>query len=131
MKESFLKKYKVEIFIFSLALIVRGGLFLINLYTNGGNLEATIHGQDGYYDVAKSLVNGDGFSAWKQLPTPFHVPLYPLFLASFLFLFGSFAPAAIAQVLISSSIPLLGRKIALKIFPSIIPFSNPRSNSVA
>ncbi|MDP2705037.1 MAG: glycosyltransferase family 39 protein [Patescibacteria group bacterium] len=114
----FLKKYKIPLFIFLLALSARVVLFFINLSAYGGDFEGTIHGSDWYFEVAKNITNGIGFSLFPGRPSPIHVPLYPLFLSSSLFLFGNFVFAVIAQIIMGSCIPVLGRMLSLKLIPS-------------
>lgn len=115
---NFFKKYKIPLFIFLLALSARVILFFINLYAHQGDFEATIHGADWYFEVAKNIANGIGFSLFEGRPSPIHVPLYPFFLSSSLFLFGNFIFAVITQIIVGSCIPVLGRALSLKLIPS-------------
>lgn len=114
----FLKKHKISIFIFLLALCARVLLFFINLAAQQGDFETTIHGSDWYFEVAKNIADGIGFSLFPGRPSSIHVPLYPLFLSSSLFLFGNFAFAVIVQIIMGSCIPVLGRMLSLKLIPS-------------
>lgn len=115
--KKFTSKYKIEIWIFTIALVVRLLLLWVNVHSSG-SVDATIHGQDGYYDIAKNVFNGNGFS-WDGIhPSPFHVPIYPGFLALSLFLFNSFAPVAFFQLILGAFIPILVLRLAQKFTPS-------------
>lgn len=114
---NFLKNHKVDLLIFLLALTVRMVLFFINLKASGGNFEETIHGSDWYYEVSKNIFSGNGFSIDGISPSPVQVPLYPLFLAFSLFVFGSYKFAVVAQILIGSLIPILARHLSLRLIP--------------
>ncbi|MBU2263320.1 glycosyltransferase family 39 protein [Patescibacteria group bacterium] len=114
----FFKNHKIEFFIFLLALLARILLFYINLEANGGNFENTIHGGDWYFEVSKNLFLGNGFSIDGLSPSPIHVPLYPLFLALSLWFFGSYKFAVASQIIIGALIPLIGRRVSLKLIPS-------------
>lgn len=115
---AFFKKHKLEIGLFLFALVLRVGLFFINLHANGGNFEETIHGSDWYFEVAKHLAVGAGFSIDGSAPSPIHVPVYPYFLASSLVLFGSFCGAVVVQMLAGACIPVLGRRLSLRLIRS-------------
>ena len=93
-------------------------LFFVYVHANEGNIDGTIHGQDGYYELGKSLIAGKGFSWDGVLPSPFHVPLFPLFLAVSLFLSGSLLPALGLQMILGAIVPVLGRRISLKLISS-------------
>lgn len=93
-------------------------LFFINLHAAQGDFETTVHGQDWYFEVGKNIAAGHGFSIDGHSPSPVQVPLYPLFLAASLALFGSYKFAAAVQVILGSLIPVLGRRLSLKLIPS-------------
>jgi 4-amino-4-deoxy-L-arabinose transferase-like glycosyltransferase len=114
----FFKKYKIEIIIFALAILVRVFLLFINLDVNNGNFEATIHGSDWYFEVSQNLHIGNGFSLDGASPSPIHVPVYPYFLALSLFLFGNYIFAVIMQIIIGAFIPILAMRISSKIIDS-------------
>lgn len=114
----FFKNHKIEFFIFLLALLARILLFYVNLEANDGNFEETIHGGDWYFEVSKNLVLGNGFSIDGLSPSPIHVPLYPFFLALSLLLFGGYKFAVASQIIIGALIPLIGRRVSLKLIPS-------------
>lgn len=115
---SFFKKYKIEIIIFVLAVLVRIFLLSINLDAHGGNFEETIHGADGYFEVSQNLYKGNGFSMDGVSPSPIHVPLYPFFLSLSLFLFGNYIFAVVLQIIIGSLIPILALNLSSKIINS-------------
>jgi 4-amino-4-deoxy-L-arabinose transferase-like glycosyltransferase len=117
--KNFIKKYKLEIFIFSLALIARLALFSIN-YANGGhNFLATIHGDDGYYELSQGILNGHGFSWDATLPyhpNPLRPPVWPYLIAFFVKVFGSYKAPFVFELLLGSMIPVLAFWIASRLF---------------
>lgn len=124
---SFIKKYKVEIAIFLLAVLVRLAYFLARLSANGGGLITTIHGADGYFELSQNLLLGNGFST--RVTPPFEpysygVPGLPYFLYFCLLLTGSYAATAMIQLLLSSIIPLLGMYLARALLPSLSEYKH-------
>ncbi len=118
---NFFKRYRFDLIIFAIALIVRIFLFSINLSVENGNLDKTIHGDDGYYEISRSLVAGHGFTGETNPPfnpNPLRTPLYPYFIAIILFLTNSYWFVIITQIIIGALIPVLGRRLSLKIVDS-------------
>lgn len=116
----FSKKYKIEIAIFLLAVLVRLAFFFVCLSANGGNVITTVHGHDWYFEISRNLILGNGFSAQTFPPfTPYSygVPGYPYFLYFLLLLTGSYGAVAMIQLLLSAGIPLLGMSLARIITP--------------
>lgn len=117
----FLKEHKLELAIFSLAVIARLVFFLVCLHANGGDLTRTIRGQDGYFDLSTNLVHGNGFSinpVPPYLEYSYGVPLYPFFMAFFLWISGSYAVAAMVQLLLGALIPIMGMYFARRFLPA-------------
>lgn len=118
---NFTKKYKIFIIVFLLAIVVHSGLFLINFTNNQYDLIPTIKGDDGYFELSKSLIDGNGFT-WSTeapfQPNPLRTPIYPFFIAGILLLFGSYWAVLIIQLFISGLIPLLGMAIVDKVISS-------------
>lgn len=114
---NFLKNYKIDISIFLLAITGRVLLFLVNLKAQGGNFVETVRGSDWYYEVSQNLYLGNGFSIDGVSPSPMQVPIYPLFLATSLFLFGSYKFAVMLQIFLGSIIPVLARHVSLRLIP--------------
>lgn len=117
---SFIKKYKVEIAIFLLAVLVRLAYFFVRLSANSGDMIATIHGADGYFELSQNLLLGNGFST--RVTPPFEpysygVPGLPYFLYFCLLLTGSYAATSMIQLLLSSVIPFLGMYLARVLLP--------------
>jgi 4-amino-4-deoxy-L-arabinose transferase-like glycosyltransferase len=112
----FFKQYRIEIIIFIFALSVRLIFFAVCLHADNGNLINVIHGQDGGFEISHNLLVGNGFSGDLNPPfnpQPYRTILYPLFLATLLYISGgSYLFTTIIQILISSAFPLLGMKIA-------------------
>ncbi len=115
---NFCKEHKIEIIIFLLAVFVRSLLFFINLDHNQGDLITTIRGDDGYYEISKSLVEGTGFGRLDSdglfVPNPLRPPIYPFFIAGILYFFKSYWVVLVVQILIASMIPILGMYIVRK-----------------
>lgn len=71
----------------------------------------------GYLGIAQNIVAGHGFSqsdALPYLPDSRFPPLYPFLIASSLYIFGSFIPLIIFQIILASFLPalvwILGKK---------------------
>ncbi|MFA6095597.1 MAG: glycosyltransferase family 39 protein [Candidatus Paceibacterota bacterium] len=119
--KSFFSRHKVEILVFVLALAVRLCFFFVNLDAAGGDLIATVRGQDGYYDTSRNIILGRGFSINPDPPYQeysYGVPLYPYFLALLASLPGGYATAAMIQLMLGALIPLLGMRLARRLIPS-------------
>lgn len=69
----------------------------------------------GYVSLAENLAAGNGF-AWDTgmpfTPDSFRVPVYPIFLLVHDFLFGSYIPAILTQIILSILIGVLILKVA-------------------
>lgn len=121
------KKYKIEIAIFFLAVLVRLVFFFVCLSANGGDVITTVRGQDWYFEISRNLVLGNGFSAATTppfVPYSYGVPLYPYFLFFLLWLTGSYAAVAMIQLLLGAFISLLGMKLARFIVPESTEFKS-------
>lgn len=106
--------------IFLLALTTRALFFSVSAVSGSGSFEDVFPRYDGYYEVAKNLLAGNGFSrsvASPIVPDSVRTPLYPLFLAALILLFKSYAAVALAQIALSSLTPLLGYRIAKQLLP--------------
>mgnify|MGYP001606132888 CR=1 FL=1 len=117
---NFFKSHKIEIFIFLLAVFVRIIFFLVCLFQSGGNIENTLHGQDGYFEISRNLLLGNGFSINSSLPfVPYSygVPGYPFFLFFLLTLTRSYLVTGILQLLLGATIPLIGMRLVQFIMP--------------
>ena len=66
--QTFLKQHKLELGIFALALVARLVFFFVCLYANGGDVIATVRGQDGYFGLSQNLLLGNGFSINPTAP---------------------------------------------------------------
>jgi 4-amino-4-deoxy-L-arabinose transferase-like glycosyltransferase len=117
----FFREHKIEIVLFILALVLRLIFFLICLEYNNGNIQDTIHGQDGYFEISKNLFEGHGFSASAgpmYPPYSYGVPVYPYFLFwVLLFTGGSYWVTGMLQLILGACIPLLGMKISKMVLP--------------
>jgi len=120
--KTFFKKHKILIIIFLIALLTRSALFFINFHSNDYDLIPTIKGDDGYYELSRSLLEGRGFTGDIEppfSPNPLRTPIWPLVIAALLYFFKSYWAVVFAQILIGSVIPLLGMRIVNKVIPSI------------
>jgi 4-amino-4-deoxy-L-arabinose transferase-like glycosyltransferase len=110
-----LKRYKFEIAIVALALLVRAILFWFSFADSGYSLNDTISGADGYFVIAQNLVAGNGYSNAVEPPyalNSIRPPIQPYFIAGMYLLFGSYWGPLIIQMIMGSLIPLLGAYIA-------------------
>ena len=111
---TYLRTYRSEIALASLALFVHVILFLVVIHVEGGSVIDSVRADDGYFEIAQNVLAGRGFS---MATTPPYVPnalrtpgyIYPL--AALLRTVG-IAGAAIVQLLLSTLIPVLGLHIA-------------------
>ncbi|MBI2120779.1 MAG: glycosyltransferase family 39 protein [Parcubacteria group bacterium] len=120
------RKYKKEIALFLLAIVARLIFFFVCLSANGGDVITTVRGQDWYFEISRNLILGNGFSAETTPPfTPYSygVPGYPYFLYFLLLLTGgSYALAAMIQLVLSAFIPLLGMYLARLVTPAFYKY---------
>ncbi len=117
----FLKKYRIDIIIFIIALVARTLILCANINASSGNLEDAIHGDDGYYEISRGLVSGHGFTGSTVepfIPNALRTPLYIYFIAGILLLTNSYWLVIILQMILGSLIPVLGRRIALRLVSS-------------
>jgi len=118
----FLKRHKLDIAIFTLALIVRLFFFSLNVSATHGDIIGAIYGDDGYFEISKNIVLGNGFS-WDAAPpyTPnaLRTPGYIFFLSGLLAVSGSYLFTIFIQILIGSCIPILARHLAHKLSDSM------------
>ncbi|MDO8604228.1 MAG: GtrA family protein [bacterium] len=117
----FFKTHKIVIGVFLLAVLARLVFFFICLHANGGDLITTIRGQDGYFQLSRNLLLGNGFSINSEqpfLPYSYGVPGYPFFLFGILWLTGSYAVTGMTQLILGATIPVLGMYLTRLIVPS-------------
>lgn len=115
-----LKKYKVEIFIFVLALVLR--LAVVGYVCVQEDISfsqfAESRTADGYYEIGHNMVN-NGVHSYKTeapiIPTSIRTPGYPLIIAPFIYIFKSIWLLLIIQILVGSLLPVLGRRISKNI----------------
>ncbi len=115
------ERHRIEAGIFLLAFALRFALLGINMHFAPADIEQVVHRYDGYYDISRNLLEGNGFSRALRLPftpDPLRAPLYPLFIAAILGLFHTYWAVVLFQILAGSIIPVLGMSIARRILPS-------------
>ena len=107
--KNFYQQYKIEIFIFILALFLRLVFFYfaaakeVFIYEN---LRA-----DGYYEIAYNLVNHGIFSISRMELDSHRTPGLPFLIVPFLYA-GSVLSFFILQIIVGSLLPVLGRRLA-------------------
>ncbi len=112
------RERKITLLLFALALAARVAFFWANTAAHGGELLPTILNSEGYYELANNILAGHGFSespVAPYAPDSLRPPLYPLFIAAIVGVFGSYWPVIIAQILLASVLPLLARRISFRI----------------
>lgn len=114
---NFLNKYKTELTLASLALVVHLAIFAFVIHANGGSTLTAVRGDDGFFELAENVLAGNGFS-WSPsapyAPNPLRTPGYSYVLATLIGIFG-IAGAALIQLLVASTLPPLGMRIAERI----------------
>ncbi len=114
---NFLSTYKTELALASLALVVHLAIFAFVIHANGGSTLTTVRGDDGFFELAENVLAGNGFS-WSSsvpyAPNPLRTPGYSYVLAALIGIFGV-AGAVLVQLLVASTLPLLGMRMAERI----------------
>ncbi len=106
----FLREHRVGTLIFLLALVARLLYFGISLHSHGGDVVKSIWAADGYYEVSKNMIAGNGFSsddAPPYRPYSFRPPGYHYFIVGAYTLLGSYGGVILLQIVIGSLIPML------------------------
>src|SRR3990167_5935944 len=109
----------IDLILFSAAVIIRLAFLFTSVQAHGDLLPATVE-LENYYKLGNNILAGHGFSAALEppfFPDSLRGPLYPGFIAVILYLGGSLWAVMLAQIIIGSAIPLLGRRISYKIIP--------------
>lgn len=116
----FLRTYRAEIIVGLLALAAHLACFAFVLHANDGSVLNTVRGDDGYFELAKNVLAGNGFS-WGSsapyAPNPLRTPGYVYALSGLLGIFGV-TGAALIQLALASAIPIFGMWIARRISAS-------------
>ena len=114
-----MKHKNVFLMIFIVALIVRVVFFIVSFAHNNYQLDSTIRGNDGYYEISQNLLHSNGYSSDTvppYRPNSIRLPLL-IFVVTFSFIiFGSYWSAIVLLILLGSVIPILGIHIADKLF---------------
>lgn len=111
----FFKKYKLEVFIFTLALVVRLAYLGFSVQAWGGDFNGAIEGADYYFQISQNILAGHGFSINWEPPyelNTFRTPVMPYFIVAAHQALGGFGAAILLQILLASLIPLLAMRIA-------------------
>lgn len=114
----FLRRYRIEIFIFGLAIAARFLYFGFSLASDDFRLIETISGADCYYSISQNIVAGNGYSCSPEAPyelNSMRPPVYPYFLAWSAKLLNGYEGPLALQILIGGLVPLLGMAIARRL----------------
>lgn len=115
---TFFQKYKLEIAIFFLALIVRCLYLGFSIEAWGGNVHGAIEGADYYFVLSQNILAGHGFSIATEPPyviNSFRTPVMPYFLVVAHQVFGGYFGAILFQILLASLLPILGMRLAWQV----------------
>lgn len=110
----FLKKHKIEIYLFALAIVLRLIFFWFNIQAHDKDLLPTILRSESYFEIANNIIAGNGFSGDAQepfRPQSIRAPIYPLFIAAILIIFGTYWAVMIIQIIIGSILAILSKRI--------------------
>lgn len=114
---NFINKYKTELALASLALVVHLAIFAFVIHANGGSTLTAVRGDDGFFELAENVLAGNGFS-WSPsapyAPNPLRTPGYSYVLAMLIGAFGV-AGTALVQLLVASILPPLGMRITERV----------------
>lgn len=111
----FLKKYKLEVFVFTLALVVRLAYLGFSVQAWGGDFNGAIEGADYYFQISQNILADHGFSINWEPPyelNTFRTPVMPYFIVAAHQALGGFEAAILLQILLASVVPLLAMRIA-------------------
>lgn len=117
----FLQTYRIEILIFVVALLARLAYLYVSIAHAGGDLIGAISGADGYFQVARNIIAGHGFTSSltpPYVPYSFRPPLYQYFIAGIYELFRSYWGVIIVQVLLGSLLPLISMSLVKRVVRS-------------
>ena len=121
--KEFFQKHKIGVTIFVFAVAVRLVLFAVNFHATDNDFIGTIHGGDGYYEISKNLIDGNGYSFDQGpifTPEPLRPPLWIFTMAFIAKVFGSYVPVFIFEIILGSLIPVLGMYLARRVIsPSL------------
>lgn len=118
---TFLKRYRIELLVFALALVVRVAYLGISIGATHGELRPAIEGADYFYVIAENLMQGNGYSAATEPPYTLNSvrpPVMPYFLVAAHALLGGWGGAAVLLMVIGSLVPLLGMALARYVLPA-------------
>lgn len=112
---TFLLKYRTEIIVALTALVWHILCFSAVVAANDGNTIEAVRADDGYFEIARNLIEGNGYSmatSSPYLPTSLRTPGYIYFIVATWTLTGSAVGTAIIQLLLACAIPILGMHLA-------------------
>lgn len=98
-----------------LALMLRAGLRFAT-----GAADFWTNGYTFYFELARNLSSGRGFSFDGESPTAFRVPLYPIFLAAVTLGRANFVALVLAQSLVGAGTVLCAGAIANRLFGAAV-----------
>lgn len=109
----YLAPYRVPLFLFALAVVVRTLFFPFFPFNHQSLTELGV-AYDGYYELAKNVMAGEGFSrdVEPRLPDSVRTPLYPFFIIALFSLFGAYKAVFAAQILLGAGTVVLSWLLA-------------------
>ena len=119
-----IRKYNIDIIIFLIALFLRLVIFGMVAHNRDYNYESFT--ADGYYEVAVSMVKyhvSPNLAILASTPNSLRTPGLPIIIVPFIYFFNSVFGFIILQIIISSLIPVISRRLALAVNLPVI-FSN-------
>jgi len=118
--KTYIKKYRIEILIFAVALALRFLYLYVSVAHTGGDLVGATQGADGYYEVSQNLINGHGLTQSQSppyIPYSFRPPLFFYFLYWTQSLFG-YGGVVLLNMIISSALPVMAMKLVSYVLDS-------------
>lgn len=106
---------KMELAIIALAILFRAIFFWLNLSTHNNDLLDTIWKSESYYELANNMLSGRGFSGTEHepfIPESWRTPLYPLFIAAIVKIFGTYWAVIITQIIVGSIVAAQAKRIS-------------------
>ena len=116
---TFLIKYRWQIIVFGIALILRAALFALNLSHNDHQLIPTIKADDGWYELSQSALTMHGFlgdTVPPYHPNPLRPPLWPYLIAAIVWAFKSYWVVVALELVMGALIPVLGMHLVSRVF---------------
>ncbi len=115
---AFFQKHRAGVVVFAFAVLVRLAIFFVYLDAHHGDFIGTIRAADGYYEISRNLIDGNGYSDSSgpaYPPNALRPPAWIFIIAIIAGTFGSYAPVLIFELVLAGFIPVIGMYLADKI----------------